>query len=255
MSTPRITVEEGLELARLEGVIQQGEDVLLQVIGAYIEIRDRRLYRAQFQNFEQYCQQRWGRTQGRINQLIRAHEAIEGLPPGVDTMVSTERAARELATVPQAQRAEIVTRAAQNGRATGRSIREAAREVRGQPTVEMDGTGHPIPHALVALWARRKEVDATLTHLSRLRTMLAQAQADSDPLWAEVSFQSAVGSIDQAYAALKATKPYAVCMRCQGHPETQSGGCRLCKGRGLIGEFRYRTVPEEERAMRERNNT
>jgi hypothetical protein len=106
----------------------------------------------------------------------------------------------------------------------------------------VDDVGRRIPEQLVELWGRRKEVQDMLTALSRIRVAVRQAQDTKDPLLSEIPFSSALAHLDQAYDAVQVAKPYAVCAYCQGH------GCKACRGRGLLGKFRWdSTVPEEHK--------
>lgn len=104
------------------------------------------------------------------------------------------------------------------------------------PAVEKDPNGKPIPSKLLPLWARRQEIQDILTSISRIKAALNH---EKDPLFAELNISYANAHLDQAYAAVKATKPYCVCPYCQGE------GCRGCRHRGLIGKDRFDTAPRE----------
>jgi hypothetical protein len=106
------------------------------------------------------------------------------------------------------------------------------------PAVEKDPNGKVIPTKLLPLWARRQEIQDILTSISRIK---AAIRDEKDPLFAELNLSYANSHLDQAYTAVKATKPYCVCPYCQGE------GCRGCRHRGLIGKDRYDTAPRELR--------
>jgi len=108
------------------------------------------------------------------------------------------------------------------------------------PAVEKDPNGKVIPVKLLALWARRQEIQDFCTQISRIRTTFEQGVEDKDKLFAEANPQSVKAALDQAYTAIKATMPYCLCPSCQGE------GCRACAHRGLIGKFRFDTVIPEE---------
>ena len=62
-------------------------------------------------------------------------------------------------------------------------------------------------------------------------------------LFAEVNFSSALSQLDQAFTDVKTAKPFAVCPSCQGQvPEN----CTLCRGRGLLSEYRWNTCVTRE---------
>lgn len=112
----------------------------------------------------------------------------------------------------------------------------------------VDGTGWPIPTQLIPLWQRAPEVQELLTILSRVKGALRSAQENRDMLFAEVSFSSALSQLDQAWTDVKTAKPFAVCPTCQGQVPDH---CTLCRGRGLISEYRWSTcVTREDKEFR-----
>lgn len=62
-------------------------------------------------------------------------------------------------------------------------------------------------------------------------------------LFAEVNFSSALSQLDQAWTDVKTAKPFAVCPTCQGQLPDK---CTLCRGRGLISEYRWNTCVTRE---------
>ena len=74
------------------------------------------------------------------------------------------------------------------------------------------------------------------------------AQEAKDKLFAEVSFSSALSQLNQAWTDIQTAKPFAVCPTCQGQlPDN----CTLCRGRGLVSEYRWNTcVTSEDKAFR-----
>jgi hypothetical protein len=106
MST-ELTTAEADSLAEHEAVIERGIKTFYEVGVALAEIRDQRLYRQSHDNFEDYCQERWGFNRHRAWQLISAAGVVtnvttEGLPAPAN-----EGQARELARVPEDLRAEV----------------------------------------------------------------------------------------------------------------------------------------------------
>ena len=78
-----------------------------------------------------------------------------------------------------------------------------------------------------------------LSAISMIRVALRKAQANRDPLFAEVPYSSTLIDLNRAYDNVQVTLPYAVCAHCQGH------GCKACGQRGLIGKCRWNRVPAE----------
>jgi len=104
----------------------------------------------------------------------------------------------------------------------------------------VDKIGRAIPPELRPLWERRHELQDMVNAVSKLRTTIRAAQDSQDPLFLEMNFSSTLNLADRLYQELAAVVPYCVCPSCQGI------GCRACKGRGLMGEFRYDTcVPKK----------
>jgi hypothetical protein len=124
--TELLTAQEGEALAELEQVIERGLTTFVDVGNALLTIRDERLYRADYATFEDYCRERWGLSRPRAYQLIDAANTVSTI---VDTGLpapANEGQARELARVPEEQRAEIwqQTLDATGGRPTAAAIRQ-----------------------------------------------------------------------------------------------------------------------------------
>jgi hypothetical protein len=94
--TPRteITLGEGDRLKELEAVIERGRRVFVKVGMALVEIRDRRLYRQNYPNFDAYCRDRWGWSRIHAHRHIEAAELAALLPIG--NTPANEAQAREL---------------------------------------------------------------------------------------------------------------------------------------------------------------
>lgn len=119
-----------------------------------------------------------------------------------------------------------------------------------EPEAVLDKTGWPISEKLLPIWERSGEVQELLSAISKVKGALRKAQEDKDKLFAEVSFSSALAHLDQAFTDIKTAMPYAVCPTCQGK---SASSCVLCKGRGFISEFKWKTVvPSETKAIREK---
>ncbi len=119
-----LTVPEVDRKAQLEATIERGMQTFVEVGLALMEIRDGRLYRAEFGTFEEYCQERWGWTDRRARMLISAAGVMDNLKTGttVPVLPANEAQVRPLATLPpDLQRAawrEAVD-TAPNGKVTG----------------------------------------------------------------------------------------------------------------------------------------
>ena len=60
MSTEKLTLTEGIRLSDLEKEIALHKESFVKCGLALEEVRDKRLYRKGHDNFEDYCEKRWG---------------------------------------------------------------------------------------------------------------------------------------------------------------------------------------------------
>ncbi len=126
-------VEPAKRLIALEQTIEAGRKTFVEVGLALAEIRDSRLYRSDHATFEEYCNAKWGWNRAHCNQLIAGAAAVKSLPPEMDTVVSNQRQARELAKVEPSKRVEVLEKAAEAGPVTAKTIQEAAAIVAPRP--------------------------------------------------------------------------------------------------------------------------
>ena len=103
----QLTLIEQNELQQHEAAIERGLKTFVEVGTALTAIRDGRLYRPNYCNFEDYCQGRWGMSRPRAYQLIDAAKVNHNLSTVVDKLPSTERQARELARLEPEEQREI----------------------------------------------------------------------------------------------------------------------------------------------------
>ena len=120
-----ITLVESKRLIELEKVIKAGKSAFVEVGVALCEIRQSRLYRCEFSTFEDYCRQKWGFTRQYANQIIAGAGAVKDLPEGLETMVSNERQARELAKAPAEDRPAALKVAQERAQAEERQMTAA----------------------------------------------------------------------------------------------------------------------------------
>jgi hypothetical protein len=126
MNMEPITLSESQELIRLEGQIEIGRKSWISAGRALIEIRDRKLFRAEHSDFWQYCEARWGWKRRNALYLIESCESYESLPEGVQNFAQSASTARELAKVKPSHLAEVLQKAVESGPVTAKSIRQAA---------------------------------------------------------------------------------------------------------------------------------
>lgn len=137
-----LTAEERRDLNHLETIIQNGWKVFLQVGGALIEIRDRKLYRAQYKTFEAYLKIRWGLSRPRGYQLIDSANLAKELGNANEPPPNSERVARELGKFPSDMRKSIWRKAQKIAgdyvKVNVEDVRRAATSVEGVSSIVRD---------------------------------------------------------------------------------------------------------------------
>ena len=105
---------------RLEVIIGHGKQAFIQVGTALMEIRVKRLYRSEFDTFEEYCQSKWEFTRQFASLQIQSAEIASGLSTIVD--IPNEGTARQFISVPAEDRSSVAEQAkaiaAEQGRDT-----------------------------------------------------------------------------------------------------------------------------------------
>ena len=132
----------------------------------------------------------------------------------------------------------------------GRSIpseRKSKAEPKASPDITVDTNGTEIPKTILKYWNDCQQVNDMIDSVSWIIKALKKAEEEKDMRFCEVSISSTLGDLTKVRSAIECAIPYCVCTQCGGHPETQPNGqCRMCLGRGLISEFRWRRlVPKE----------
>ncbi len=140
-----LTTREQREFARAEQTIARGLKSFLEVGLALKEIKDGRLYRSEYDTFEEYCVRRWEMSRPRAYALCAASEVVADLSPIGDIRLLPENEAQtrpltRLKTSEHRQRAwemavEIAT--AEKRPVTAGDVEEAVRR--------LDGNGHIEP--------------------------------------------------------------------------------------------------------------
>lgn len=151
-----LTMDESTRLITLESVITRGKAIFLEVGEALREIRDTKLYKAEYKTFETYCTGKWGFARQHAYRLINVAEIAKCHP-----RVTTERAARELKTVDEADREIVLDYAEKLGGVNSRLIIQAAAMVAAQELGQaFDGKpAHKktVPNNLLAVACKEKQ--------------------------------------------------------------------------------------------------
>jgi hypothetical protein len=125
---------EQQDLLRIESRIDSGLAAFFDVAYALLEIKQRRLYRAWFTNFDQYCRERWDMHRAYAYRLIGAAQICTKLSPMGDIpLPENERQIRPLTGLPEKTAEEAWKRACEKagspGKITGALVQQAVEEV------------------------------------------------------------------------------------------------------------------------------
>lgn len=154
-SVTRLSRPEVARLSELETTIAQGLNTFVEVGSALASIRDSRLYRADYDTFEDYCGERWGMKRARAYQLIEAATAVENLSTNVDRP-RNEAHVRPLTRLEPDDQREAWTRANEIATVEGtpvraRHVEQAVAERKPRP--KKYDADQPIPaDTLIASW-------------------------------------------------------------------------------------------------------
>lgn len=137
-----LTTSESQELIQCEAVIEKGLRTFVDVGNALLIIRDRRLYRAEYGTFEDYCRERWSLERRRAYQLMDAAQVVQNVNHGSQIEPpQSERQARPLSQLePEQQReawAQVVAESP-DGRITGAKVQEVVNRWKVAPGAEGD---------------------------------------------------------------------------------------------------------------------
>lgn len=123
--TGTLSTIETSALAEHEDVIERGLNTFVEVGNALAAIREEKLYRAQFDTFEDYCRTRWDFGRRRANELIASAEVVGAIAPTGLPVPENEGQARELSRVPQPERTAVWAETVEHtdGRPTAAAVR------------------------------------------------------------------------------------------------------------------------------------
>lgn len=190
-----LTTGEANQLAELETVIERGLQTFIEVGNALWEIREKRLYRAEYATFADYCRQRWGLQQSRAYQLLDAAEVVRNLQSStIVELPANEAQARPLAKLSPDQQRQVWQQAiatAPNGRVTGSHVEQTIRQMTNpassapstdfhveetdrftcprchQRTAQVNGGAICLNDACRARWASRADYEAEVKNLNQ----------------------------------------------------------------------------------------
>ncbi|MFD9047635.1 hypothetical protein [Streptomyces zaomyceticus] len=137
MTVDILPTAEAVALAEHEIVIERGIKTFYEVGMALADIRNRKLYRADYSTFEEYAEKRWQLSRPRAYELMAAAEIVSGIP---DTLPKPSNAgqASALNRVPEPERTDVwaATVERTDGKPTAAAVLETY-EQRQQPAPDL----------------------------------------------------------------------------------------------------------------------
>ena len=268
MTQPEIQEEVNqMTLTEMESHIRNNYDNAIRVGLCLRRIKEQKLYKEKYGTFEKFCNEglgisdRHGRRlvmQDKINEEVKNRTRVSGNENGeaedqenvsrVGQIAQlSHRETAELAKIAPEKRPEVLQKARESGQVTAKSIREASEKTEG--ALPVDKTGYRIPEEVIDLWNREQEPKDLLQKLSVVRGAMKTAMNDEDILYRELNFSLVITDLSTVFSSVKTAVPFAVCPYCSGR---NAGDCKACRGRGIMSEFKWKNVPKEFKAIREK---
>jgi hypothetical protein len=125
----QLSETETARLAELEKVVEANIKGYYEAGVALLAIRDEKLYLKDYENFEDYCRDRWGLERRRAYQIMEAAQVVEDVK-SFSHLPANDFQARELGKAPPEKRAEAWQRAvdtAPDGGITAQHVRNTVR--------------------------------------------------------------------------------------------------------------------------------
>lgn len=134
--TDILTASESTALAEHEAVIERGIKTFYEVGTALADIRNRKLYRADYGTFEEYAHQRWSMSRTRAYELMSASAVVSAIADTEMPAPANEGQARALSRVPEAERATVWAETVErtDGKPTAAAVRETYEQRQNPPS-------------------------------------------------------------------------------------------------------------------------
>lgn len=231
----KLTTRESNRYAVCLKTVKDGIQSVWDVGAALHEISEHKLYREEFETFEEFAKEMFAMSRAQAYRMIEAAE-VKMSPMG--DKIQNERQARELAKADPEDRPQVVAAALKTGHGalTARGIANAVNEPKPEPVeaIRTDKVGREIPESILAEWDRADEVGTELRSMARkIKCRIERGLEDEDPAFAEIT-NPLVVECSGIHYSLSQILPYAVCATCQGRGVKK---CLHCKGRGFISKF------------------
>lgn len=206
MSAELELIDSRDEYEALKAKVQVGFDAMLEGISAAKKIRDRRLWRFEYDSWDDFCRAELEQSGRRMYQQMQAAEVHALLPAEVAAELNEAqlRALKPAADVSPERAVEVLETVAESGPVTAKRIQA---EIKPPETVSWKGLKAAVGALEQVVAEARAMPDGTWIPIDRIRVHLANVTK-----------------------AIDAAKPAKTCPYCGGKP----GGCETCDGLGKV---------------------
>jgi hypothetical protein len=140
--------------------VKRNANTFIEIGTDLLAIRDKRLYRATYATFEDYCRDRLGISKTHANRLVQSAEVLSNLTP-IGVKPDLESQARPLSQLPAPQQRQAWQEAvanAPNGKPTAKVVQDVVNKMLGRPAVAPLRNGAPLPNQASLLEEEEDEV-------------------------------------------------------------------------------------------------
>lgn len=226
------------ELKKQEAIIDRCQKAFLEAGQALLTIRDAKLYKVDYDTFDDYCKQRWSMKRSRAYQLIEAVQVQATIADSIDESEQprNESQFRVLAAVPEEKRAEVVTKAndtawADSRHATADDYKQAAKKVTAEieyEDIDPELTNRQIAQQAIANAAIGEDIVRKLDQAKSAIKAVKEVPG-TELLVARES--SIIRDLDNVRQAVAVTIPHKICDNCSGD------GCVQCGNFGWVNRI------------------
>ena len=230
--TTKLTQTEKSELKQQELIIDDGLKSFVSVGNALCVIKDKKLYREEFNSFDEYVKERWQIRKDYAYKLIAGSEIAQRVGG-----VTNECQARELNRVPYVDQQKVMDRAVENADLEDRVV--TAKDIRlasSEPTSLTARTPNDDPwdsENLSEMWDMAFEV------LGELKEVMRKLAAHPEGCWLQSHADTSEAKIRDLKNIVKHCMPAGGCPECHGGLKKF---CDVCRSRGWLPATRLESV-------------
>ncbi len=234
----RLSGKECLRRNELIELIDSKYRDFLDCAIALVELRDSRLYRDTHDTFDKFCEERWDLSRRHVDRMIASADVAISMtqPP------ENERQLRELTSVPEEDRDDVMEEARQVAKKDDRTVtaKDIVKVVKDKKKkVKEDSGAKPdLGGAAEAMSCVQKfnGFNQSLASFLKKYDELADSAGgaylrDRGTILMKQRFAAA---IKEAQAVIASAKPHAFCPRCEATGMMGTIVCAVCEGNGYV---------------------